>query len=197
LRILDVGCGAGSLSAALKARGAAYIAGIELDPRAAAAARERLDEVVEGSATEQELPWPAESFDVLVLADVLEHLPDPDVVLDRFVPLLAQDGMVIVSVPNWRFWSVLLRLACDRWAYTDRGVRDRTHLRVFTRRTLLGMLDRHGLRVERLQRNQRLFDDQSSINRLGAVATRMAGATLGRMFPDLMTYQYVAVARKA
>jgi O-antigen biosynthesis protein len=196
LRVLDVGCGAGALSAALKARGAAHTAGIELDRAAAAAAREKLDELVEGSAADHELPWTPGSFDVLVFADVLEHLPDPDLVLDRFTPLLSKGGTVIVSVPNWRFWSVLLRLMTDRWAYTDYGVRDRTHLRVFTRRTLVAMLELHGLRVEGLQRNQRLFDDQSSIGRAGALATRLALATVGRFARDLMTYQYVAVALK-
>jgi 2-polyprenyl-3-methyl-5-hydroxy-6-metoxy-1,4-benzoquinol methylase len=195
-RVLDVGCGAGALSASLKAHGAARVAGIELDPAAAAIARTRVDELVEGSVVDADLPWAPESFDVLIFADVLEHLPDPDSALDRFLPLLAPRGEVVVSVPNWRFWSVLVRLIADRWAYTEHGVRDRTHLRVFTRRTLLAMLEAHGLRVERLLRNKRLFDDQSNIGRAGAVATRAAVATLGKIAPDLMAYQYVAVARK-
>jgi 2-polyprenyl-3-methyl-5-hydroxy-6-metoxy-1,4-benzoquinol methylase len=196
LRILDVGCGAGALSGALRARGAVFVAGIELDPAAAARARERLDELVEGSAVDADLPWAPESFDLLIFADVLEHLPDPDLVLERFLGLLAPGGTVIVSVPNMRFWSVLMRLVVDRWAYTEHGVRDRTHLRIFTRRTLTAMLGAHGLRVERLVRNKRLFDDQSQIGRAGAVATRVARATIGRVAPDLMTYQYVAAARK-
>jgi 2-polyprenyl-3-methyl-5-hydroxy-6-metoxy-1,4-benzoquinol methylase len=196
LRILDVGCGAGTLSAALRANGAAFVAGVELDPEAAASARERLDELVEGSATEGELPWAPGSFDVLIFADVLEHLPDPDTALERFLGLVVPGGTVIVSVPNMRFWSVLLRLIADRWAYTEHGVRDRTHLRIFTRRTLIAMLTAHGLRVERLVRNKRLFDDQSQIGRVGALATRVARTTIGRVTPDLMTYQYVAAARK-
>jgi 2-polyprenyl-3-methyl-5-hydroxy-6-metoxy-1,4-benzoquinol methylase len=196
LRTLDVGCGGGALSAALRARGAAFTAGIELDPAAAATARGRLDELIEGSAMDGELPWAPESFDALIFADVLEHLPDPDRVLARFLPFVSRDGTVIVSVPNMRFWSVLLRLIVDRWSYTEHGVRDRTHLRIFTRRTLLQMLSSHGLRVERLARNKRLLDDQSHIGRLGAAATHLARATVGHMAPELMTYQYVAIARK-
>jgi 2-polyprenyl-3-methyl-5-hydroxy-6-metoxy-1,4-benzoquinol methylase len=196
LRILDVGCGAGTLSAGLKERGAAFVAGVELEPAAAAAARARLDEVVEGSVVDRDLPWAQGSFDLIVFADVLEHLPDPDAVLDRCLQLLAPGGTAIVSVPNMRFWSVLLRMVFDRWEYTEHGVRDRTHLRFFSRRTLLRMLNSHGLQVERLRRNKRLFDDQSQIGRLGALSTRLACATIGRVAPDLMTYQYVAVARK-
>jgi 2-polyprenyl-3-methyl-5-hydroxy-6-metoxy-1,4-benzoquinol methylase len=196
LRILDVGCASGALASALKAHGAAHVAGIELDPDAAAKARGRIDELVEGSALDGALPWEPASFDVVVFADVLEHLPDPDRALERFIPLLSPSGRLVVSVPNMRFWSVLLRLIVDRWAYTEHGVRDRTHVRIFTRRSLLRMLDEHGLRLESLHRNQRLIDDQSNIGRLGAVATRVARATIGHVARDLMAYQYVAVARK-
>jgi 2-polyprenyl-3-methyl-5-hydroxy-6-metoxy-1,4-benzoquinol methylase len=196
LRTLDVGCGAGALSAELKARGAAYVAGVELDTEAATAARERLDELLEASVTETDLPWDPESFDLLIFADVLEHLPNPDVVLNRCLALLAPGGRVVVSVPNMRFWSVLLRLIRDRWEYTDHGVRDRTHLRIFSRRLLLGLLNEHGLEVERLERNQRLIDDQSHIGRTGVVATKIALATVAKVARELMTYQYIAVARK-
>jgi hypothetical protein len=104
---------------------------------------------------------------------------------------------VIVSVPNMRFYLVLLRLILDRWSYADAGIRDRTHVRIFTRRSLLAMLGAEQLRVERLERNYRLFEDQSQIGRLGAVATRVARATIAPwLLPDLMAYQYLAVARR-
>jgi hypothetical protein len=100
-------------------------------------------------------------------------------------------------VPNWRFYSVLLRLILDRWEYTDSGVRDRTHLRVFTRHSLEQFLVRHGLELEELRRNSRLIEDQSDIGKLGAVLTRVSNATLARwVFPELLAYQYVARARK-
>jgi 2-polyprenyl-3-methyl-5-hydroxy-6-metoxy-1,4-benzoquinol methylase len=198
LRCLDVGCGAGALGAALKAAGAAHVAGIEFDAAAADRARERLDVVVAGSVVEAELPFAAGDFDLLVFADVLEHLPDPDVALARCLPLLAAGGRVVVSVPNMRFWLMLVRLGADRWEYADHGIRDRTHLRIFTRRSLLAMLAGHGLVVETLTRNHRLFDDQSEIGRGGALATRAVVATLARWpLRDLLAYQYVVVARRA
>jgi 2-polyprenyl-3-methyl-5-hydroxy-6-metoxy-1,4-benzoquinol methylase len=196
-RCLDVGCGAGALGAALKAAGAAHVAGIELDAEAAARASTRLDTLVEGSVLDAVLPFADGEFDVIVFADVLEHLPDPDAALRRCLPLLAADGRVVVSVPNMRFWLVLLRLAADRWEYSDHGVRDRTHLRIFTRRSLQRMVAAHGLEVERLARNRRLLDDQSQVGRAGALATRLAVATLGHWpLRELLTYQYVVVARR-
>ena len=197
-RCLDVGCASGALGAALKAAGATWVAGIEREPAAAARARERLDLVVEGSVIDVDLPFAESEFDVLVFADVLEHLPDPDAALARCLPLLKPGGRIVVSVPNMRFWLVLMRLAADRWEYADHGVRDRTHLRIFTRRSLLAMLARHGLEPEALRRNHRLLDDQTQIGRAGALATRAVVATLARWpLRDLLAYQYVVVARRA
>jgi 2-polyprenyl-3-methyl-5-hydroxy-6-metoxy-1,4-benzoquinol methylase len=198
LRILDIGCGAGALGAALKMSGAAWVAGLEGHPMAAAEARTKLDRVVAGDLLTVSLPFRQNEFDLLIFADVLEHLPDPDAALRRFLPFLRPRGRVIVSVPNMRFYSVLLRLAFDRWSYTDSGIRDRTHLRIFTRRSLMAMLRDAGLEIERLVRNYRLFEDQSRIGRVGAVATRVVRATLApALFRDLMAFQYLVVARLA
>jgi 2-polyprenyl-3-methyl-5-hydroxy-6-metoxy-1,4-benzoquinol methylase len=195
-RILDIGCGAGALSSALRSAGAARVAGVEIDPVAAAEAKNRLDVVVEGGALDAELPFSAGEFDYLIFGDVLEHLAEPEVALRRYLDFVVPDGRVIVSVPNMRFYSVLLRLIFDRWSYTDSGVRDQTHLRIFTRRSLIRMLEQAGLDVEHVRRNPRLIEDQSEIGRLGAAATRISNATLARVFRDLMAFQYVAVCRR-
>jgi 2-polyprenyl-3-methyl-5-hydroxy-6-metoxy-1,4-benzoquinol methylase len=193
---LDVGCGEGALGQALKQAGAARVAGIEMTPDAALLARDRLDALVEGDITQVELPFADGEFDYIIFADVLEHLPQPEAVLRRMLRYLRPDGRVVISVPNMRFYLVLLRLMVDRWAYTDSGVRDRTHLRIFTRRSLVRMLAHEGLTVERLERNYRLVEDQSQIGRVGALSTRIATRTIAPLlFRDLMAYQYLVVAR--
>lgn len=197
-RVLDLGCGEGALAAELKAAGAIYVAGVELNHDAATVAASVLDLLVEGSIVDVALPFEVEQFDYLIFGDVLEHLPDPDLALARYLPLLRVGGHVIVSVPNWRFYSVLLRLIVDRWEYTESGVRDRTHLRVFTRHSLERLLGRHNLVLVELLRNSRLIEDQSRIGRLGALLTRVSNRTVARwVFPELLAYQYVALARKA
>lgn len=193
-RFLDVGCGSGELGAALKGSGA-FVAGIELHSESAQRARERLDVFVEGDVLSVSLPFEEGEFDYIVFADVLEHMPDPEAVLARVLPYLKPDGRVVVSVPNYRFYSVLLRLIFDRWEYTSHGIRDRTHLRIFTRHVLVRLLEGAGLRVERLERNYRLIEDQTNIGRTGAVATRIARKTIAPLlFRNLMAYQYLAVA---
>lgn len=197
-RFLDVGCGDGALSAALKASGAEHVAGLEREPGPAAKAREHLDVVVEGDIATVALPFVPGEFDYLLFADVLEHLPDPEAVVERLLPFMAPDGRVVVSVPNMRFYTVLLRLIVDRWSYKDAGILDRTHLRIFTRRSLERMLGGLGLTIERLERNYRLVEDQSHIGRFGALATRVAARTIAPLlFRDLMAFQYICVARRA
>ncbi len=196
-RCLDVGCGSGALGAAMKQLGARHVAGIEPHGKAADRARERLDILVEGSVLDCRLPFMQGEFDVIVFADVLEHLADPDAALTRCLPYLGPTGRIVVSVPNMRFYLVLCRLLVDRWEYADHGVRDRTHLRIFTRRSLERMIVSHGLVIERIERNFRLLDDQSQIGKFGATATRLARATIAPLlFRDLMAYQYLVVARR-
>jgi len=197
-RFLDVGCGGGSLAGALKAAGAGHVAGIEANPAAATRAREHVDSLVEGNVLDVGLPFTAGEFDYVIFADVLEHLEDPATAIRRCLPYLAPGGRVIVSVPNIRFYLVLGRLIFDRWSYTDAGIRDRTHLRIFTRRSLLATLAAEDLEVERLERNYRLVEDQSDIGRFGALATRIVRATcVPRLFGDLMAYQFLVVARRS
>jgi 2-polyprenyl-3-methyl-5-hydroxy-6-metoxy-1,4-benzoquinol methylase len=150
--ILELGCSAGALGAALKRRAAPRpltIVGVELDPAYAATAAERLDRVVVADAeTFLSGPAPAEApFDCLVAADVLEHLADPWTALRRAAELVRPGGTVVVSVPNVLFFGALLRLVRERrWPRDAEGVFDGTHLRWFSRTDAEDLLRSAGLR---------------------------------------------------
>src|SRR3954467_9139906 len=111
--ILELGCSAGALGAALKARASAPVTviGVELDPEHARGAAERLDRVIVGDAEAfiAGPPPPEAPFDCLIAADVLEHLVDPWTTLERAVALVRPGATVIVSVPNVLFARPLLR----------------------------------------------------------------------------------------
>jgi 2-polyprenyl-3-methyl-5-hydroxy-6-metoxy-1,4-benzoquinol methylase len=134
-QVLDVGCGAGRLGEALKARQPAEVVGIELDGAAAGAARARLDEVFVGDAERLDLPFAPGSFDAVVCGDVLEHLREPARLLRRARGWLRPGGLVVASIPNVRHHSVVAGLLDGNWTYEPAGLLDRTHLRFFTRRT--------------------------------------------------------------
>ena len=142
--VLDIGCGEGASAEALRAAGAQSITGIELVPEVAEIARNRLDSVLMGPVEEQiaNLHGP---FDTILAWDVLEHLVDPYGLLRRLRTLAAPGSHVQISVPNARHVSLLVDLVLKgTFGYADHGHRDRTHLRWFTRRDLVGMLAESG-----------------------------------------------------
>lgn len=145
-RVLDVGCAAGDLGRALRRRGC-RVAGVELDPAAAEAARDALDEVLTGDVDDLDLVghFGKESFDVVVLGDVLEHLPDPVAALRRLRPLLAPEGSVVASIPNVAHGAVRLALLAGRFDYRPLGLLDATHLRFFTRASVYETFREAGL----------------------------------------------------
>jgi 2-polyprenyl-3-methyl-5-hydroxy-6-metoxy-1,4-benzoquinol methylase len=148
---LEIGCGAGAFGSSLRAaHPTAEVWGVELVPEAAAVASDLLDRVVVG-------PFPEvadeveRTFDCIVCNDVLEHIADPWAALDRVCSLLKPGGWVVASIPNVRnpqtIWNLVVR---GRWDYVPSGVLDKTHLRFFTKSTMVEMFEEAGLRVERI-----------------------------------------------
>jgi methionine biosynthesis protein MetW len=136
-RVLDVGCATGYLAAALHERGCTVV-GIEADPDAAAQARGHCDAVVVGDveAPRTRAETAARGpFDVVMCADVLEHLRDPWEVLAWLRTLLRDGGRAVVSLPNIAHWTARRELLRGRFPQADYGLFDRTHLRFFTRAT--------------------------------------------------------------
>lgn len=150
--VLDVGCAAGVLGGAYKERHPGSLwTGIELDPAAAALARDALDHVEIGDAEALADPVPGAPFDALVYADTLEHFRDPSAALARHLALLKPGGVVCASIPNIQHWSAILSLIGGRWDYRDEGLFDRTHLRFFTLETIVGFFRDAGCTVERAE----------------------------------------------
>ena len=147
-KILDIGCAAGALGAALKQRGPCEVWGIEMHPAAAADARHRLDHVIEGDALDHEAELADDAFDAVIMADVLEHVADTEGMLALARRILVPNGKLILSLPNVRHWSVLQMLLGGDWRYFESGIMDRTHLRFFTMRSAVRALKGAGFTVE-------------------------------------------------
>ena len=135
-RVLSVGCAAGATEAELVRRGLTVV-GIELNAAAAAVARQRGLTVLEGDAASTPVDAALGPFDCLLYGDILEHLADPERLLRAHTPLLSPKGYVVVSVPNFRHYSVFAELFLrGRFRYQDAGIFDRTHLRITTRKSV-------------------------------------------------------------
>ena len=185
-RVLDVGCSSGYLARPLTERGCAVV-GIELDEKAAEAAREVCSKVLVGDVETMELPFPEGSFDVVLCGDLIEHLRAPERFLARVRPLLRDDGRLVLTTPNVANWAMRLGLLAGRWRYTERGILDRTHLHLFTRGTLVETLESAGYRMVEL-------DHTVPVPGVGAASVERAAHTFGRLRPSLFAYQFVVAA---
>jgi SAM-dependent methyltransferase len=143
-RVLEVGCGSGALGRLLRERGH-HVTGIELVPEVAEQARRCLDRVETADVERDGFSFPPGCFDAIVFADVLEHLVDPWRVLREAVEVLADDGVVVASIPNAQNLDVVWRLLRGRWEYRERGILDVGHLRFFTLHTIRGLFAQAGL----------------------------------------------------
>ncbi|MBA7646897.1 Ubiquinone biosynthesis O-methyltransferase [subsurface metagenome] len=145
--VLSVGCAAGLAEEELVKRGVKVV-GVEINPKAAEIARQRGLTILEGDASEIDIDVANESYDCLIYADILEHLPEPIAVLKRHVKNLRPGGIVYITVPNFRhysvFWQLFIRGRVD---YVDAGILDRTHLRITTRKMVLEWFELAGIEL--------------------------------------------------
>jgi len=120
-KVLDVGCGEGAFAALLEAAGARVTA-VEPDPSAAAVARRLASRVLEATLETALDALLGERFDLVVMADVLEHLMDPVAALRALNPLLAPDGAFLLSLPNASHAAVLAGILQGRWDHALEGI---------------------------------------------------------------------------
>jgi len=150
LRVLDVGCHTGAFGAAVKKKCGGEVWGIEPNAETAQVATQVLDKVFNDIFTPA-LPLPDRYFDAIVFNDVLEHMVDPWSALKLAASKLRPDGCVLVSLPNLRHIDNLVHILRERdFNYEPAGIRDKTHLRFFTRKSLPRLFDGSGLVIEQI-----------------------------------------------
>ena len=162
--VVEVGCGSGALGHAYKFRNPqSFYIGVEAMHEPAAEASKVLDQVIIGNAENPQLFGEhLSSVDCLVYGDVLEHLVDPWACLSRHLELLSEEGLVVACIPNVQHWSVIANLLQGQWPMEDQGLFDRTHLRWFTKKTIVQGLQKLGLHIHEIK--PRIFKlDQARI----------------------------------
>jgi SAM-dependent methyltransferase len=151
-RVVEVGCMHGALAKAFREakNPAVHYTGIDIDAAYADVAAAACDRALAGDIE----AFPDTHFDSLfpsdcwVFGDCLEHLRDPWRVLSRIRARIDGGGALVTCIPNAQHWSVQMRLATGLFRYEDSGLLDRTHVRWFTRVTMLEMFAATGWRVE-------------------------------------------------
>lgn len=150
--ILDVGAGRGGLGGALQALGYKVCA-IESNEHAAQEAGLRVDKVLYldiENMDEIQKQLGNKKFKYIIFSDVLEHFFDPLQILKSYLPLLEDEGKLLISLPNAVNWLNRLRFMLGMFNYELTGVMDRTHIRFFTFKSAKKLIEASDCIVERV-----------------------------------------------
>jgi len=188
--VLDVGCAAGHLGRVLQDEHGCRVWGIERDTQAAEVAAQNLHQVLVADLDTldyETLEFPIDHFDVLLFADVLEHLRDPWGTLRGLRPYLRDEGCVLISLPNVAHLGPRLKLLFGHFDYRHKGILDEGHLRFFTLRGGRRLLQQGGYRITQV-------DTTFSLPSLGLDRRYWYARStdrLGSLWPGLLAYQFI------
>ncbi len=200
-RILEIGCGAGALGAKYKEKNpAAEWWGIELDTAAAQHAIGRIDTVSTGNIEQIDLQKVvgATRFDGIVCGDVLEHLIDPWTALKNLAQLLARNGKIYLCIPNISHWTAVCEILRGNFPYQNEGLFDKTHLRFFTKREIIKLVESAGLNIESIDprlipMHQQAYNDYVQFL---LPLVKVIGVNIDEFARDAMSVQYVVIATR-
>ena len=187
-KVLEIGCGHGFFRDNLNTEHEYW--GVELDADAAQAAHGRLDKVLTGVYDSVQQDLPDAYFDLVICNDVIEHMDDYEKFLREIQTKLTKNANLVVSLPNVRFLPNLFELIVLKdWRYRGAGILDKTHLRFFTRKSIIRTLGQTGWSIETIQGVNRYGPHAWSPKRL---ISYLCQPILGR---DTAFMQFAARAR--
>jgi 2-polyprenyl-3-methyl-5-hydroxy-6-metoxy-1,4-benzoquinol methylase len=197
VRVLDLGSGPGIVAGALTALADKHVTCVDAEPdHLEAAAARGVARTVLGDLTDTD--WveqlAGERFDVIVLADVLEHLVDPGGLLRLLGEreLLAPDGRLVISIPNASHLAMLALLSIGEFPYRPTGLLDETHLRFFTLTSIRHLLEAHGFELTRIERTEKTLEQTEFADLLRAVDEQTLRTFAAH--DEALTYQFVLQA---
>lgn len=149
-RVLEIGPGPGSITKLLHAGGNCRVTALECDSEAIKKVTPYCEVVIQADLNSSD--WPhllkeAEQFDVVVAADVLEHLYDPWTALQRMIPFVGPEGYLVISLPNVGHALVMSCLLNGDFEYRDCGLLDRTHIRFFGLKNMEALFTQANLKI--------------------------------------------------
>lgn len=190
LKVLEVGAGFGETLFYLKQQGIASEAiGLDIfEDMAKKDQYKNIDGFIFGNIEELELPQFNERFDVILLADVLEHLIEPGLVLEKLKKYLKPNGEILVSMPNIRHYSAFVKIFIKgNFDYQESGIFDYTHRRFFCKKNIR----------ELLESNFKVRKESSSLEFYkGRSGAKFFNKLTFGLFEEFLTVQYLYKAEK-
>jgi hypothetical protein len=140
-KVLELGCAAGRLGEKYKQLYPQTTwVGVDINPEALQQAARRLDATFRIDLDNQTLDAVGNGYDCVVMGDLLEHLKEPERLLENLVRITSADASLACCAPNMGHLSVLERMLLGDLSYDDQGLLDRTHLRFLSCSSLFKVL---------------------------------------------------------
>ena len=191
LKVLEIGAAYGETLFYLKQNGiASEVVGVDIFEDAKNKQNYKpLDQFIFGDIEKIDLPEYFQHFDLILLADVLEHLFEPKSVLETLKKYLKEDGKIIISMPNIRHYSALYKIVFKGdFKYEESGIFDYTHVRFYCRKNIQDLLETAGYKV--------LKQESSIINYQGKSIAKLINLITFGIFEEFFSAQYFFVVKK-
>ncbi len=190
LKVLEVGMGRGNTLVYLKESGlASQVVGIDIQNWSEHEIPAQIDEFISGNIEQLSLSNFTKSFDLIIFADVLEHLVSPEVVLEKVSACLKDDGEILISIPNIRHKKAFFKIFIKGdFSYEDSGLFDRTHLRFYCKKNIEDLIEDTDLKIDKMISSLKTYKGFS-------VSKFINLMTLG-FFEEFLTVQYLVKASK-
>ena len=149
-RVLELGCGPGSITRALANEGKCSVTGVEVDASAIELVRPHCEAVFQAdlnAANWADVLAGVDPFDVVVAADVLEHLMDPWRALKRISSFITPEGYLVISLPHVGHAALSACLYAGDFNYREWGLLDRTHIRFFGLKNIESLFSEADLKI--------------------------------------------------
>ncbi|AXS79203.1 bifunctional 2-polyprenyl-6-hydroxyphenol methylase/3-demethylubiquinol 3-O-methyltransferase UbiG [Dechloromonas sp. HYN0024] len=198
-KVIEIGCSSGALAQAFKNNANCDWFGIDIDPSYAEVASKHCDHAVAMDIETADSKFYQEQADrdCWVFGDTLEHLKDPWKILGAIREVLPTNGSVVACIPNAQHWSIIAKLSTGEFRYEDSGLMDKTHLRWFTKKTIIDLFASTGFKI--VAGLPRVYDEPGRdrvLPMIGEIA-RLCGADASIAINDAMALQYVVRAEPA
>ncbi len=193
-KVLDIGCSSGQLGYSLKKEKGAYVVGLDIDKQDLELAKKNLDKAYLLNVEQDDLSHLG-AFDIIIMADVIEHLVNPVAALKKVKQLLNENGQLVFSIPNMANITTRLELLKGRFEYKDFGVLDRTHLRFYDKQEVDRVFREAGLQITQTDCTLREIPENILRQELKSIGISLTPAFTKFLKNDeALTYQFVGTA---